>query len=106
MILKFRSNNSEAGRVLRGNCFSWLRQGTILLSFAFLLLALSGKPGRESIVQALEDLQTFDIGLGESLTLSKTEHQASHRVWPAVLRGGKFVPLKWEELAVEARTKP
>lgn len=106
MISKFRSNNSVAGRVLRGNCFSWLRERAILPAVAFLLLALSGKPGRESIVQALEGLQTFNIGLGESLILSKTEHQASHRVWPAVLRGGKFVPLKWEELAAEERTKP
>lgn len=70
------------------------------------LAGISGQPGRESIVQALEGLQTFDLGLGESLTLSKTEHQASHRVWPTVLRRGEFVPLKWEELAAEARTKP
>ena len=106
MILKFRSNNSVAGRVLRGNCFSWLRERTILPALAFLLLALSGKPGRESIVQALEGFPTLNIGLGESLTLSKTEHQASHRVWPTVLRGGKVVPLNWEEPAAEERTKP
>jgi len=106
MISKFRSNNSVAGRVPWGNCFSWLRERTILPALAFLLLALSGKPERESIVQALEGLPTFNIGLGESLTLSKTEHQASHRGWPAGLRGGKFVPLNWEELTAEERTKP
>ncbi len=74
--------------------------------FCRALAAIPGQPGRESIVQALEGLQTFDLGLGESLTLSKTEHQASHRVWPTVLRGGEFIPLKWEELAAEVRTKP
>ena len=64
------------------------------------LAGISGQPARASIVDALEGLNTFEIGLGEPLTLSKTEHQASHRVWPTVLRGGKFIPLKWEELAV------
>jgi ABC-type branched-subunit amino acid transport system substrate-binding protein len=54
---------------------------------------------REGHIDALEALGGFDIGTGEKLSLSKTDHQASHSVWPTVLRGGKFVPFKWSELA-------
>jgi len=53
---------------------------------------------REAIVDALEGLGEFDIGLGEPLRLTKTEHQASHQVWPTIIRNGKVVPLNWAEL--------
>jgi ABC-type branched-subunit amino acid transport system substrate-binding protein len=57
-----------------------------------LLLAMDkipGAPDRASITDALEALNTFDLGLGSPLTLSATEHQACHRVWTTVLRGGR-----------------
>lgn len=60
---------------------------------------IQGEPTRESIVDALEGLDHFDAGLGESLRLGPAEHQASHRVWPTVLKDGRFVPLRWTELA-------
>ena len=56
------------------------------------------RPTRESIVDALEGLDTFDIGLGESLHLSPKEHQASHHVWPTILRDGKFVSFEWADI--------
>lgn len=62
------------------------------------LTGIPGVPDREKVVDSLEALGTFDIGLGEPLKLSKEEHQASHRVWPTVLRSGRFVPFEWEEL--------
>jgi ABC-type branched-subunit amino acid transport system substrate-binding protein len=56
-------------------------------------------PTRESIVDALEGLGKFDLGLGESLNLGPGEHQASHRVWPTILKDGAFVPFQWKEIA-------
>jgi branched-chain amino acid transport system substrate-binding protein len=60
---------------------------------------IRGTPTRETIVDALEGLGEFDIGLGEPLHLSRTEHQASHRVWPTLLTGGHFAPFHWSEIA-------
>jgi branched-chain amino acid transport system substrate-binding protein len=62
------------------------------------LSTIQGPPERESVIRALESLGSFDIGLGETLRLSPEEHQACHRVWPTVIRGGRIVPLDWSEL--------
>jgi hypothetical protein len=65
------------------------------------ILALESYQGpltREGVVDALEGLGQFDIGLGEPLYFSKTEHQASHRIWPTVLRDGRFVPFQWSDI--------
>ncbi len=35
----------------------------------------------ERLVDALETIRNFDPGLGTPLTFSRTEHQASHKVW-------------------------
>jgi len=64
---------------------------------------IQGAPTREAIIDALEGLGEFDIGLGEPLHLSRTEHQASHRVWPTLLTGGRFVPFQWAEIAALAK---
>jgi len=66
-----------------------------------LILALEkihGSPTREAVVDALEGLGKFDIGLGEPLCLSRTEHQASHRVWPTILIGDRLVPFQWSDI--------
>ena len=57
-----------------------------------------GPPTRETVVDALEGLGGFDIGLGVALRLAPDEHQASHTVWPTILRGGQIRPLDWAEL--------
>ena len=67
------------------------------------LASIQGAPTRESIADAVDGLGKFDLGLGEPLELGVTEHQASHRVWPTILRDDAFVPFQWKELA--ARTK-
>jgi branched-chain amino acid transport system substrate-binding protein len=59
---------------------------------------IQGLPTREAVVDALEGLGQFDLGLGEPLHLSRTEHQASHRVWPTLLKEGRFVPFQWSDL--------
>lgn len=66
-----------------------------------MLRALTGikeAPSREAIVNALEDLGEFDIGLGQRLRLGSNEHQACHRIWPTVIRGSRIVPLRWAQL--------
>ncbi len=53
---------------------------------------------REKIIQALEELENFDIGLGISLLLSPEEHQASHQVWLTQLQQGRFIPFDWRRI--------
>ena len=50
---------------------------------------------RESVVDALESMGTFDIGIGAPLNLSQGEHQASHHVWVTRIQDQKLVPLDW-----------
>ena len=59
---------------------------------------IQGPVTRETVVDGLDGLGEFDIGLGESLYLSRTEHQASHRVWPTVFKDGGFVPFQWRDI--------
>ena len=65
------------------------------------LAAIDGRPTRESIVDALESLGEFDLGLGVPLHLGPDNHQACHRVWPTAFRDGELVPFDWTELAVD-----
>ena len=60
---------------------------------------IAGTPTREAIIDALEGLGQFDIGLGEPLNLSPMEHQASHRIWPTILKNGAFEPFAWTNIA-------
>jgi ABC-type branched-subunit amino acid transport system substrate-binding protein len=62
------------------------------------LRSSSGLVTRESVVDSLEGLGNFDIGLGVPLHLGPDDHQASHTVWPTILRGGRIEPLEWAEL--------
>ncbi len=62
------------------------------------LRTIPGDPAREKVIDALEGLGRFDLGLGTPLVLSREEHQASHRVWPTIIRKGKLVPFRWEDL--------
>jgi ABC-type branched-subunit amino acid transport system substrate-binding protein len=74
-------------------------EGYISMRILLRAMASTGeRPTRESIVDALEGLGKFDIGLGEDLELNVKQHQACHHVWPTMLRGGKVVPINWDEL--------
>lgn len=66
-----------------------------------LLKALAGVKGpvnRETVVDALEGLGKFQLGLGKPLFLRPQEHQASHRIWPTILSKGTFVPFRWSSI--------
>ena len=71
------------------------------ISFRILLQALkqSAAPiNREAIIERLEGLGSFDLGLDEPLFLSPAEHQASHRIWPTRLKNKQFVPFDWQKV--------
>ncbi len=53
---------------------------------------------REGIIDGLESMGSKDIGTGVSVEYSKSEHQASHKVWPTVINGGQYVALDWKKL--------
>jgi hypothetical protein len=67
---------------------------------------IQGSLTREAVVDALERLGKFDIGLGEPLYLDRTEHQASHRVWPTILKAGQFVPIQWSDVTDLIKGEP
>jgi ABC-type branched-subunit amino acid transport system substrate-binding protein len=57
---------------------------------------------RESIIDALENLGQFDLGFASKLTITENEHQASHQIWPTIIRKGEVHPFDWKQL----RNKP
>lgn len=56
------------------------------------------KPTRETLVDGLEKVKGFQLGTGVIVNYSKTEHQASHKVWPTIIKAGQFESLNWLDL--------
>jgi ABC-type branched-subunit amino acid transport system substrate-binding protein len=52
--------------------------GTLLLEG---LKRAGPQPDTEKLVDGLESLRNFDMGLGTLITFSQSEHQGSHKVW-------------------------
>ena len=51
----------------------------------------------EHLVDALEAMRDYDVGLGTSITFSRSEHQGSHKVWGTQLtETGKFQPFEMQ----------
>jgi branched-chain amino acid transport system substrate-binding protein len=49
------------------------------------------QPDTEKVVDALEAMRDFDLGLGTAINYSKSEHQGSHKVWGTQLtEDGKY----------------
>lgn len=63
------------------------------------LADIDGEVTRDAVIDALDALGKFDLGLGVPLQLGPDEHQASHTVWPTILRSGRIQPLDWAALA-------
>ena len=51
---------------------------------------------RESIVDGIESIHELDIGIGANISFSKNEHQASHKVWPTMIKDGNFITFEWD----------
>jgi branched-chain amino acid transport system substrate-binding protein len=51
----------------------------------------------EKVVEALESLRNYDIGIGVQVNFSHTEHQAMHKVWGTQLdASGRYQPIDLE----------
>ena len=46
---------------------------------------------REGIIDVFESMSDVDIGVGEKIDFSKTDHQALHIVWPTIIKNGKLM---------------
>jgi len=65
--------------------------GTLLLEG---LRRAGHKLDTESLVDAMESVRNFDIGLGTPINFSQSEHQASHKVWGTQLDDhGRYQPI-------------
>ncbi len=52
------------------------------------------KPDTEKVVDALEAMSSFDLGLGAKLGFTRSDHQACHQVWGTQLSGaGNYEPI-------------
>ena len=74
---------------------------------AVLLFCLAlQKSGRyfdvEEVIDRLEAMQDIDLGIGQPLSFSASDHQASHQVWGAVINNeGHFESLDLEKIQVQ-----
>lgn len=57
---------------------------------------------RKGVVDALEGLGAFDIGLGAPTAVSGASHDASSSVWPSIIRGGQVRSYSWSEMQIGA----
>ncbi len=55
--------------------------------------------GRESVIESFEALGKFEMGFTQPLELSDIDHQASHMVWPTMLRNSAVVSIEWSDLS-------
>lgn len=54
---------------------------------------------RKAFIQKAQAGLTFDVGLKTPLTLSESEHQLSHSVWPTIIQAGQIESLvSWSSL--------
>jgi ABC-type branched-subunit amino acid transport system substrate-binding protein len=51
----------------------------------------------ERVIDQLERLGKFDLGIGKTLFLSRLKHQASHNVWPTKIINGQYVAFQWKK---------
>ncbi len=63
--------------------------------------AKQNKLTREGIIDSLENLHNVDLGIGLNVGFDKDHHQASHTIWPTILKNGKFLPLNWSDLKIQ-----
>lgn len=71
-----------------------------------LILALEkidGPISREAIVDSLENLSSFDIGLGQPLDLFPQDHQACSQVWFTIIQNGRVEACSPQSLPLAGR---
>lgn len=67
-------------------------------AFVQALTETGKKPSKESFIETLEKMTDFDLGLKTKHTLSQSQHQISHKVWPTKIVNGKYESFEWSRL--------
>lgn len=67
--------------------------------FGRALGTIEGPITRESVVEALESMGSFELDAGLMMSLSARDHQASDRVWGSAIEGDSVVPIEWSALS-------
>lgn len=66
--------------------------------FCQALQSINGPIDRESVINALVELNDLDIGLGSNIELSNHQQPASNKVWLSKLQNGVFQSFEWHAL--------
>ena len=65
-----------------------------------ILTDLGPMPAKNRIKDTVENLRSFDLGIGESISFGPKQHQGSDRVYYTAPRNGGFVPFaNWDQWA-------
>ena len=61
------------------------------------LMRCGAQVDTEKLINILENTRNLDLGLGVPLGFSRSEHQASHKIWGTALdETGKYQPIELE----------
>ena len=64
------------------------------------LQQVKGEFTPENIVNGLESISNNDIGIGIPVSYAIDDHQASHKVWPTIIKNSKFHSLSWDTMSL------
>ena len=73
-------------------------EGYLLAKIFVAGVAKAPEVSREGVIDGLEKLNSLDIGIKVPITYSASQHQASHEVWPTIIRNGHYEALDWATL--------
>jgi len=65
------------------------------------LLEVRGEINKETIIDGIESIRGYDIGLGTDIYYDYLEHQAMHKVWLNLIEGNNLKGFKWHMLVEE-----
>jgi ABC-type branched-subunit amino acid transport system substrate-binding protein len=67
--------------------------------FAEIIKAAGKDLTRSSFIKAAEGIKNLDIGAGNKISFSADNHQGSQRIYPTVIKGGKYYLIEnWKNL--------
>ena len=73
--------------------------------FTHVMSTIKQDINRENLVDAFHQLHDLDIGLGINITYTGDNHQATHKVWPMIIKNGKFEYFDWSYHPVKDQLK-
>ncbi len=63
------------------------------------LRQVTGTLTRETLIDAMEQIQNLDLGLGQKISYDSTDHEGISHVWPVCLSKDKIQSFSWDELS-------